>query len=68
LLLLIMAAADGVLETQGKRTALHCAADNGRLEAAQVLVARGADVNAVDEVSEQHARWNVWEDGVVLAC
>jgi ankyrin repeat protein len=42
---------DSLFPPQVESTPLHCAADNNRLEVAQVLLANGADVNARSKVS-----------------
>ena len=40
------------ISTQDQRTPLHVAALNGKTEVAALLVQGGADVNAMDEVSD----------------
>ena len=51
-ILLDVGKADVDVLSRGSYTALHCAAFGGRLEAAALLIERGANVNAVSDWGE----------------
>ncbi len=43
---------DGLLHLQNGETAIYIASKNGHVKVVEMLVAHGADVNLVDEVSQ----------------
>ena len=56
-----------VASSQGGRTSLITASENGYLEVVKALVALGADVKAKDNVSDT-TETTTWGEGLVVRC